>query len=107
MVPVRRSYFGNVGGGLPNEVLTSLVQTKNMAFVLDGLPHARICQMVVIAHDAERICAAFRATVGTDRSAAVGALRHRRLAARRPYVVISKYNLTADVLRYAFECLMF
>ena len=36
--------------------------------------------MVVIAHDAERISAAFRATVRTNRSSAVTALRHGRLA---------------------------
>ncbi len=61
--------------------------------ILDGLPYARSRQVVVIAQFAERNSAAFRATVGTDRSTTVGALLHGSLAARHSYVVISEFNL--------------
>lgn len=54
-------------------------------------------RVVVIAHDAEGISAAFRTAVGTDRSAAVRASRHGCLAARDPNVIISEFNLTGGL----------
>jgi len=42
--------------------------------------------VVVIAHDAERIPATLRTAVRTDRRSAVTALRHSRLAAWHPNV---------------------
>ena len=49
--------------------------------------------MVVIAHDAERIPAALRTAVRTNRTATIGALRYGSLTTRHPYVVISEFNL--------------
>jgi hypothetical protein len=63
-----------------------------VTLVLYRLP-ARSRDVVVVAHYAERISAAFRATVRTDCSTAIRALRHGGLATRHPNVVISEFNL--------------
>jgi len=52
--------------------------------------------VVVIAHDAEGISAAFRATIGTDRSTAVSAFGHGRLATRHTDVAV-----TGDIFNLA------
>ena len=65
-----------------------------MTFVLDRLrlPHAVMCDVVVVALTAERIPAALRTAVRTNRCSVVGALRDGRLAARH-----------ADVTGYVFD----
>src|SRR5438552_10485864 len=55
--------------------------TLGTAFVLNGLPHTTSRQLVVVAQFAERIPAALRIAVITDRNSAITALRHGRLAA--------------------------
>ncbi len=81
--------------GLWNESeLSSLVRTKNMAFVLNRLPHAEIRLVIVVAQFAERIPATFRTAVGANRRSAVRALGYSRLAAGHPKIVVSEFNLT-------------
>src|SRR5882724_3877475 len=83
------------------KVLTSFVQTKDMPFVLDGLPHTQMSRVIVVAEFAERISAAFRATVGTDRRPAVTALGHGSLAAWRPNVAVTGYILDLAIGAHA------
>ena len=72
-------------------MLASLVRNKNTSLVLDGLPHTRMSDMVVIAQAAEGISAAFQATVIADRGPAVSTFSHGCLAARRSYVAVTRY----------------
>ncbi len=83
------------------ELLTSAVRERpksgweRLAFVLNWLPHTRIRYVVVIALTAERIPAAFHATVGTDRSTTVGALRYSRpVAAYLRSLSLDVFDLT-------------
>jgi len=73
--------------------LASLVRTENMSLVLDGLSHARVRGVVITAYFTEGLPAAFRATVGANRSTTVGALSHSRLAAWHSYVAVTGYVL--------------
>ena len=55
----KRSCGRLIGAGLWHESeLASLVRIKNMAFVLNGLPHTRMRYVIVVALTAERIAAA-------------------------------------------------
>jgi len=60
-----------------------------MALVLDGLPHARVGRVVVIAQFAERIPAALRTAVRTNRRSAVSTTRHGSLATWHTDVTIT------------------
>jgi hypothetical protein len=60
---------------------------------VNRLPQTESRYVVLIALTAERIPAALLATVGADRSTTVGALRHSKLSAWHPNVVISEFNL--------------
>jgi hypothetical protein len=70
-----------------------------MAFVLSGLFHAGMRDVIVIALTAERIPAALGATVRTDRCSAIGTVRDGELAARHPVVAIA-----GDVFNLAVHC---
>jgi hypothetical protein len=65
-------------------------------FVLNWFPQAGMRRVVVIALTAERIPAALRAAVRTDRRSTVTALRHGSLAAWHTYVAI-----TGDIFNLA------
>ena len=64
-----------------------------MSFVLNGLSHTRMGDVVVIAEFAEGISAAFHATVSTDPRSAITTLRHGSLAAWHTYVAVTGYVL--------------
>jgi hypothetical protein len=61
-----------------------------MAFVLDGLFHAQIRDVIIVALTAERIPAALETTVRTNRGTTIGTLRDGGLAAGHPVVAITR-----------------
>jgi hypothetical protein len=67
-----------------------------VTLVLYRLP-ARSRDVVVIAHDAERIPAALRTAIRTNRRPAVCASIHGRLTARHPNVAVTRYELDLTV----------
>ena len=79
--------------GLPLPLKEPFQSRIGIAFVLDWFPNAGMSDVVIIALTAERISAAFHATVGTDRRSTVTALRHGSLGARHTYVVVTGYVL--------------
>jgi hypothetical protein len=57
-----------------------------MALVLDGLPHARMRDVIITALDAEGFTAAFHLAVGANGSSAVGARRNGFFTAWQAFV---------------------